>query len=144
MATNFEGYLLAVRNTSGTYDEFPEQYIQYESWKSTPNQREEIKAYRDDNTRNLTRVTAKGKKTVISFTLRELHLAEKIAVQTFFTSRETNATERKVNIKYWNDEDNDYKTGDFYRSNMEFTIKRIDRPNKDIIYNSINVDLVEY
>lgn len=60
---NFEGYLFK----SGS-DIFPHQYINYESYSTLPNSREEIKAYRDDNTRDLTRVTASGTKS--SFSLR--------------------------------------------------------------------------
>ena len=134
----FSGYLLKTGNTV-----FPHHYIDLESWKTTPNQREEIKAYRDDNTRNLTRVTASGKKTVISFSTRDnLHLSEKKAIQKFFTDHETNALERKIQLTYWNDESNDYKTAYFYRADIKFTIKKI--TNNDIIYKAITIDLVEY
>ena len=95
----FEGYLF--RSTSGP---FPNEYIQFSSWQTTPNQREEIKAYRDDNTRNLTRVTAAGRKTAIQFKTRpHLHLAEKQAIQDFFYTNETNHDERKIPITFWND-----------------------------------------
>lgn len=142
-ANDFQGYLFrtGMLTTSGTI--FPLEYMQFNSWSSTPNQREEIKAYRDDNTRNLTRVTAAGRKTPISFKTRpNLNLAEKIAIQTFFTSAESNPDERKIHIVYWNDEENVYKEGDFYRPNMAFTIKKIEGNN--IIYDELQIDLVEY
>jgi hypothetical protein len=117
----FEGYLLKSGN-----DIFPHKYIEFSSWDSTPNQREEIKAYRDDNTRNLTRVTAAGRKTAIAFKTRDnLTLAEKQEIQNFFTSHETNAAERKIPLTFWNDESNSYMTGDFYRPNIKFPIKTI-------------------
>ena len=56
---NFEGYLFKKTVTQGTSTidvPFPNRYIALDTWSSTPNQREEIKAYRDDNTRDLTRV----------------------------------------------------------------------------------------
>lgn len=122
---------------------FPHKYMALDSWSSTPNQREEIKAYRDDNTRNLTRVTAAGRKTAIKFTTRsKLHLAEKKEIQNFFTAHESNATERKIRLVFWNDESNVYQVGYFYRPNMEFPIYRIE--GNDIIYGEFAFDLVEY
>lgn len=134
----FAGYLLKSGN-----DIFPHQYIQLESWSTTPNQREEIKAYRDDNTRNLTRVTAAGRKTAIQFKTRpHLHLAEKQAIQNFFVDHETDHAERKLPITFWNDESNTYQTAYFYRPNMKFTIEKI--TDDDIVYAEFTFDLVEY
>lgn len=134
----FEGYLLKSGN-----DIFPHKYIEYSSWDSTPNQREEIKAYRDDNTRDLTRVTAAGRKTAIAFKTRDsLTLEEKMEIQNFFTSHETNAAERKIPLTFWNDESNSYVTSDFYRPNIKFPIKSIS--GNSIVYGSIQIDLVEY
>lgn len=134
----FSGYLLKSGN-----DIFPHKYIKLESWDSTPNQREEIKAYRDDNTRNLTRVTASGKKTVFSFaTISGLTLSQKQEIQTFFTSHETDSLQRKINLTYWNDEENTYKTGAFYRPNMNFPIKKI--TSNDIVYGELKFEFVEY
>lgn len=134
----FQGYLLKSAKKI-----FPHKYIDYSSWDSTPNQREEIKAYRDDNTRNLTRVTAAGRKTAITFKTRDnLTLAEKKEIQNFFTESETDAAERKIQLTFWNDEDNAYKTGYFYRPNTKFQIKSIS--GNDIVYGSIQIDLVEY
>ena len=126
---------------------FPHQYIQLDSWKSTPNQREEIRAYRDENTRNLTRVTAAGRKTAFSFKTRpNLHLSEKQAIQTFFTQGEErtggSADERKIQLTFWNDESNTYQTGYFYRPNMDFPIVRI--TGSDIVYGSLEFSFVEY
>ena len=122
---------------------FPNKYIQLSSWKTTPNQREEIKAYRDDNTRDLTRVTAAGRKTPIQFKTRpRLSLADKKAIQSFFTTHETSAAERKILLAFWNDESNEYRFGYFYRANTEFTIEKI--TGTDIVYAETTIDLVEY
>lgn len=139
MAT-FDGYLIKATATNKV---FPLEYIVWEGYKSTPNQREEIKAYRDENTRTLHRVTASGKKTRIDFTIRgNLHLADKKAIQKWFTDAESDSAERKINLSYWNDESNSYKTGDFYRPDIEFTIKEV-LPN-DLIYKELQITLVEY
>lgn len=136
----FQGYLLKENNTD---TEFPLKYIKWESYDSTPNQREEIKAYRDENTRNLTRVTAAGQKTKINFTtVPGLHLKDKKIIQKWFTDAESNHRQRKINITYWNDESNSYKTGDFYRPDITFTIRKV--LSNDLIYNELSITLVEY
>ena len=144
MSAPFLGYLLKIANSSII---FPNHYIQYETWKSTPNQREEIKAYRDDNTRDLFRVTAEGRKTIISFSTRPgLDLQDKLIIQDFFNCGETefngDVDERKIHLTYWNDEDNCYKSGYFYRPNIEYPIRAITQDN--IKYGEIKITLVEY
>lgn len=138
--SNFKGYLLRAVRTDTI---FPNDYILYSSWKSTPNQREEIKAYRDDNTRELYRVTAEGQKSVFQFdTIDGLSLQDKINIQNFFTSAEINTKERKVQLEFWNEENNQYSIGYFYRPNMEFTIQDISEDN--ITYSSLTFEFVEY
>jgi len=137
---SFNGYLIKATKTN---KEFPNKYIAWESYDSTPNQREEIKAYRDENTRNLTRVTATGHKTKIVFkTLDNLHLVEKQEIQNWFTSAESDSNQRKINLEYWNDEDNTYKTADFYRPDIKFTMKKV--TSTDITYKQLEISLVEY
>lgn len=136
----FAGYLLKAVSTGAI---FPHKYIALESWDSTPDQREELKAYRDDNTRNLTRITATGKKSVFSFTTRNLlHLAEKEEIQKFFTDAESSSEQRKIALEFWNDETNSYDTGTFYRPNMNFPISKI--TDTDIIYKALKFEFVEY
>lgn len=140
MANNFRGYLIKAVS-SGTV--FPNTYIQYDTFQSTPNQREEIKAYRDDNTRDLYRITSEGRKSVVKFTTRDsLTLDEKIEIQNFFYNNESNHVERKIQLEFWNEEDNVYDTGYFYRPNMTFKIKKIEGNN--IIYDAFNFELIEY
>lgn len=122
---------------------FDMRYIQYDSYQSTPNQREEIKAYRDENTRDLYRVTAAGKKSKIEFTtMPNLTLAEKQAIQAFFRNNATLWSERKIQLTYWNDEDNTYYTSYFYIPDITFSIKRVDSSGP--IYNALSIHLVEY
>lgn len=135
---NFEGYLFKSGN-----DIFPHQYINYESYSTLPNSREEIKAYRDDNTRDLTRVTASGTKSSFSFKTRpNLHLDDIRTILEFFTKHESSALERKIELTYWNNESLEYKTANFYRADITFEIKQI--TDTDIIYNEAEISLVEY
>jgi hypothetical protein len=143
---SWQGYLIKKTVTVGTTTVdvfFPDRYIALESYDCTPNQREEIKAYRDDNTRNLTRITAQGKKTKITFkTRKHLHLAEKMEIQNFFTSSESDPDQRKIYLTVWNDETNDYFSAYFYRPNMKYPIYKIS--DTDIIYNEFQFELIEY
>lgn len=138
--SNWRGYLIKAVTTG---DIFPSEYINFASYSSSPNHREEIKAYRDENTRDLTRITAAGRKSSVQFETRpRLHLDDKMAIQSFFTDAEIDHAERKVQLEVWNDEDNNYKTGYFYRPNMDFKIRSI--TDTDIIYESLTIDLIEY
>lgn len=143
-ASDWKGYLLQARKSNNdSWQKFPMKYINETSWDTTPNQREEIKAYRNENNRNLTRVTAGGRKTSINFKTRpNLLLKDKIAIQKFFTDNENNKAQRRVTLRYWNDEENKYDTGDFYRTDTKFTIKKI--TDDTIIYDAIEIQLVEY
>lgn len=139
----FSGHLIA--HSDGT-NPLPNKFIDYNSYDSSPKQREEIKAERDDNTRLLVRVTASGMKTAIHFRTRDgLHLADKVAFMQWFKSLETDAARQKqrtVDIQYWDDDVSDYDTGTFYLANFKFPIKRI--TDNDIIYGSVDIDLIEY
>lgn len=147
MANNWQGYLLKATKTG---DYFPNEYIAYDTWEALPDAREEIKAYRSDNSRNLHRITAEGHKSSVTFKTRaNLHLADKMAIQKFFTDAEdeeadtaTAHKERKVQLTYWNDEENRYKTAYFYRPDVKFPIKKISET--DIIYDQYEIGLVEY
>ena len=146
MSSNWQGYLLKKTITQGTSTVdvvFPDKYIALETWEANNNQREEIKAYRDDNTRELTRITAQGKKSAYKFkTRKHLHLAEKMEIQEFFTSSEVDPDQRKIQLTIWNDETNSYFTSYFYRPNMPFKIYKIS--NDDIIYDEMSFELIEY
>ena len=140
MTINWQGFLFKATQSG---DVFPDKYINYESYDTTPNQREEIKAYRDDNSRELHRITADGMKSTFTFTTRDnLDLQAMNEIMTFFMSNETNQKERKIQLTYWDNEQFTYKTGFFYRSNQEFKIKKIS--NNNIWYKEMTFKLIEY
>lgn len=145
MSSPFKGYLIrgiSMVNNVKTYTIFPNKYIQFDTYSSNPKQREELKAYRDDNSRDLYRITADGMKTKITFTIRPLNLADKMAVQQFFYDHETDHKQRKCWIEYWDDDGNTYHEGYFYRPNMEFPINHIEDDN--IKYKEMKMELIEY
>lgn len=135
----FLGYLIKNNITKNTDNSF----IELSSYESIPNQREELVAYRDDNTRNLTRITAAGKKSKITFsTISGMNLQNKISFQNFFNTAMVDTAQRKVSITFWDDESNVYKSGFFYIANTTFPI--IEIRDNDIIYDSVKIELVEY
>ena len=137
---SWNGYFLKAVNSG---EIFPNKYIDWSSWSATPEQREEIVAYRDDNSRDLHRVTAQGKKSVFSFNTRaNLQLADKIKILKFFTDNEVIPAERKIQLEYWNDATSEYKTGYFYRPNMQFKIIKMTKDN--LWYDSMTIELIEY
>ena len=138
MPADFRGYLF---QSDG--EPFPHNLIVYGSYTTLPNSREEIKAYRDDNTRNLTRITSQGHKSSFSFkTRKNLHLEDIVRMREWFTTHIHNELERKLNIEYWNNEELEYKTADFYCADIKYPILQI--TENDIIYDEFEIDFVEY
>lgn len=146
----FKGYFFKIIDTSNSDNsiEFPLKYMSISTWTSTPNQREELKAYRDDNSRELHRTTASGQKSVFSFTVRKgLRLADKTKIMKYFTDREVDTVQRKSKIEFWDDEHNTYKTGYFYRPNMEFPIDHVIKNADgtwDLSYGELSLEFIEY
>lgn len=132
----FEGYLLKFGN-----HKLPHKYIQLSSYDTTPNQRTELSATRDNNN-YLHRVTSPNHKTTIRFTTLPLNLAEKSEIQEVMKKGLLNETERKYTVTYWNDETNTYKTGEFYMPDVNYQIRKID--GNSIDYNPISFELIEY
>ena len=120
--SNYNGYLLKFGNNI-----MPNKYIT--AFSSTPNQRLETSAERDQNG-TLQRATLPNYKTKISFSTHILHLDEKIELQ------------RKCRVTYWNDETNSYYTSYFYIPDIEYTVMNAEK--NDITYQPITVELIEY
>ena len=136
----FNGYLLRAVATNQI---FPHEYILFNTWETTPNQREEIKAYREENSRDLHRFTADGEKSTIKFELRpSLHLADIERIDAWFKNAEISAKERKIEVEFWDDDLHMYRSIVCYQPNPKFKIIRIEA--NDIIYAQKTVELIEY
>jgi hypothetical protein len=132
----YQGYLLAFGNCI-----LPNSYLIQKGYTSTPNQRTELSAYRD-NFNSLHRVTSPNHKTSIRFTTGVLHLADKENLQEIMKSGLVDKTQRKYSVTYWNDETNTYITSFFYMPDVTYSV--IDTLGNDIIYSSISFELIEY
>lgn len=135
----FEGYLLKF----GT-KEFPLELIDHESWKTTPNQRQELDAWTDGDG-VLIRDTAPHTRTKIEFeTKNDLTLSEKIRIQSVINSSVSDQQQRKAKITYWNDETNAYTEATVYVPDITFEISEVDRQRNNIYYKKIRIALIEY
>ena len=134
MANNYQGYLLKFGNNI-----MPNGY--FNEYSSTPNQRLDSDAERDNNG-NLQRSTLQNGKTSITFSTHILFLDEKLKFQEIINLSIINEVQRKCYVTYWNDETNTYSSGYFYIPDIEFSI--MDADSGTIKYNPISVELIEY
>lgn len=132
--SNYNGWLLKFGNNI-----MPNKYIT--AFSSTPNQRLETSAERDQNG-TLQRATLPNYKTKISFSTHILHLDEKIDFQSIINLSMANKLQRKCRVTYWNDETNSYYTSYFYIPDIEYTVMNAEK--NDITYQPITIELIEY
>jgi hypothetical protein len=124
--------------------ELPNSYLILNGSESTPKQREEVKAYRDDYSRALTRITADGMKTKQVFHFRSLTDRQLLALQNVMKKSLVVAKERKYHITYWDDENMAYDTGDFYIPDITYKRKRIDEEKNVLYYDEFDLTIIEY
>lgn len=135
----FKGYLLAFPKTNTV---FPMRYINAESYSSTPLQRTEIKAIRNNNNL-LCRTTSSNHKTKLTFsTLPGLHLDDVTAIQNTLKNAYENYNQRKIKVTYWDDEQCTYRTMTAYIPDVTYTVTKVTAD--DIIYASIEFTFIEY
>lgn len=139
MASNFKGYLLKFGDV-----ELPNSYLVWEGSTSTPKQREEISACRDDFSRDLYRITADGMKTKQTFKFRSLTDTELKALQNVMKNSLVSEKERKYSITYWDDESLQYESGDFYIPDITYTRKWIDEKKNVLYYSEFEMSIIEY
>ena len=119
----------------------PEELLMSDGWQPVPNQRTELQAFRDANI-NLHRVTSANYKTSLTITLTPMNKTDKERVQAIIKSGMVNEIERKVLVTYWNDEDNQYKTGYFYIPDISF--QTLGFFGGERWYKSVTIQLIEY
>lgn len=136
---NFNGYLIRFPK-SNKY--FPHKLIAIDSYKCTPLQRTEIKAYRDSNN-FLHRTTSPNYKTKIEFTtVDNLYLNDMRSVRSVLNSSWDNSQQRKIRIEYWDDELLAYRIMTAYMPDITYTVKTISSQN--IRYNAVTFTFIEY
>lgn len=139
-ASNFQGWLL--RNAD-THELFPHRFINKDSYEIIPDQRTELKAYRDNNI-YLHRIVSPNHKTKIEFsTIDKLRLSQLETILQWINGATINAKERKVRFEYWNDALQQYRTMNAaYQTDTTYPISTISSSN--IKYRSIKFTFIEY
>lgn len=135
---SFQNWLIRFDRTNVL---FPQRYIQKDTYKSTPLQRTEIKAYRDNNNL-LHRVTSPNYKTKIEFQTYPLNLSELTEIQTKLDAAMENAQQRRLVLTYWDDELLSYRQATFYMPDKTYSVSTIG--NGDIRYQPLTFTFIEY
>lgn len=116
---------------------FPNKYIAYGNYKSTPDQKTDKDSYTDADGklhRNILPHTA----TKIEITTPVLHLKDKMELQSYFP----NTVE--MDIEYWNDRTNEYESATVYVPDISFEYHTVFEEARDILYKPIRIALIEY
>ena len=134
----FNGYLIKFPKTGAL---FPHELIAKNTYKSTPLQRTEIKAYRDSNN-ELHRRTSPNYKTKLEFQTHELSLAKMQKIRSVLNSAFENSQQRKVKVTYWDDELLQYRTMTAYIPDITYSTIVISKNN--IKYAPVTFTFIEY
>ena len=117
MQKDYRGYLVMFGNT-----QLPNSFLT--RYRSTPDQRIEKKAWRDNN-ESLQRVTSPNFKTTLNLEIRPLSQGEKDLFNSIKANGLMDATQRKYRVTFWNLDTCEYGTGSFYIPDTEFAIDHI-------------------
>lgn len=136
----FNGYLIKV-GESGV--EIPVRYIASESYKTTPQQRMEDDAYRD-NTGYLHRVTVPNTPVKIEFNTVPLYNDDMDALSDILSNAFEVVSERKLKVDFYDTFSHSYKTGYCYVPDIDYTILNIDVENNRILYDGVRIAFIGY
>lgn len=139
---SFDGGLIYLYNpSSGQYDNLPLSYMFKESYKVTPNRRQDLDSGRNANgvlERNVLDHTA----STIEFETKPTWNKTIGELNQFIRSHYIVEKEKKLDIRYYCPDLDDYKTGVFYVPDIEYPIMRVD--GNRIFYNNITYEFIEY
>lgn len=132
----FRGYFITSANGV-----FPEKYINWDSYKSTPNSVSELNSYVNSNN-ELIRKVAKNTRSKIEFSTRAINDVELEEIWTWLRSNMTVAAEKKLSVILWNEQDHTYKSYLVYVPDITYTAKRHDENH--IYYDSVRFAFITY
>lgn len=137
----FNGYLIKLGGSNGTV--LPLEYIKLSGYNSTPNQRMESEAERAV-TGLLHRTTVEHTATKVEFTTPMMTNKQVADMMTLFRSVWSSTSERKLDLEYYDEETDSYKTGTFYMPDIKFTIDHIDLALNLVYYGETRIAFIEY
>ena len=138
----FNGKLIELKN-GNNWVEFPLKYVQFESYKVTPNQRMESSANRAA-TGLLVRTTVAHTASKIDLTTPPITNREANAINSMLSTAYIDVQQRKLLLRYYDPSSDSYKTGEFYVPDIDFEIQRVDLHTNTIHYNPIRIAFIEY
>lgn len=137
MQKDYRGYLVKF----GSH-QLPNSFLN--EYTSTPNQRLEKKAWRD-NTEYLQRITSPNFKTTLKLVVRSLSQGEIDLFNSIKLNGLLNLDQRKYEIEYWNLETMDYASGEFYVPDTEYSLKHIaDNDIGEMYYKEFTLEMIQY
>lgn len=134
----FNGYLLKMGG-----DIFPLSFVYKESYKVTPNRRQDLDSGRNANG-VLQRNVLDHMPSTISFQTKPMHNDDLDEMMSFIRSHYAVEKEKKVILEYFCPDINGYKTGEFYVPDIEYVINRVDLKKNKIFYNGFQLEFIEY
>ena len=142
---SYTGPLMEIKKlNSSVYDELPLAWIAEKSYKSTPNQRLDTSKSSMDMTGVLHREVLSHTRSKIEFELRANTNVGIAQFNAFMSEHYTNSAQRRFYLRYYDQETDGYKTGEFYMPDPTYNIKNIDYANKVIRYNTVRIAFIEY
>lgn len=134
----FNGSLIRCGST-----EFPLDLVFKESYTVAPNRRQDLDSTRNANGK-LERNVLDHTPSTITIQTKQMDNKDMARLMGVITGAYSVPKERKLPITYYCPDTDSYKTGDFYVADIEFPINRVEVENKRIVYNSTQIDFVEY
>ncbi len=137
MKSDYRGYLVKFGGT-----QMPNSF--FNAYKSTPNQRTEMEAWRD-NTNYLQRVTSPNFKTTLNLSVRSLTAEERDLFEAIKSNGLLDRDQRKYQVEYWNLEELCYTSGEFYIPDTEYEIPHIsDNEAGEMFYAEFTLEMIQY
>lgn len=139
----FSNYLIKIGKSSSDLTKFPLKYMQAKSYKVNPHRRQDLDPYRNANG-VLKRNTLSHDPTTISFVTSPMWNDDMAAMMALIRGSYSVNKERKLYVKYFAPDTNDYDTGWFYIPDIEFEMNYVDESKHRILYNPTTIELIEY
>lgn len=141
----FSGYLISVRNSSDVFTPIPLDYMRYESYSISPEQRLDL-----DTTRStvgtLLRTVLAHTATKVSFNAPSMDSTKMQVLlgyfKTAFAKTNGDLQEHKLELEYYDEWSDSYKTGIFYMPDIQFAIRNIE--GNTVNYSETKITFIEY
>lgn len=142
MQVNFDGNLIKIIQKNGDIINLPNKYISLQSYVSTPNQRQDLDSYQD-NEGKLHRNTLEHTRSKLEFNTPPLYESELIMLQEIINGGIINEKERKCKIIHYCFDTHEYCEGYYYIPDITFTPLRI-MPNGIVLMDKVRFAFIEY